>query len=67
MEVDVRKLRELRRRRVLTLHELEESSGVSYNTIWRLENGVTGAQPRTLRKIARALGVDPVELVKGEE
>ncbi len=24
----------------------------SYNTIWRLENGLTGAQPRTIRKIA---------------
>ncbi len=58
------KLRELRRRRVLTLHELEESSGVSYNTIWRLENGRTGAQPRTIRKLAAALGVEPEELVR---
>ena len=58
------KLRELRQRRVLTLHELEERSGVSYNTIWRLENGRTGAQPRTIRKLAAALGVDPEELVK---
>ncbi len=58
------KLRELRQRRVLTLHELEERSGVSYNTIWRLENGKTGAQPRTIRKLAAALGVDPEELVR---
>ena len=58
------KLKELRHRRVLTLHELEERSGVAYNTIWRLENGKTGAQPRTIRKLARALGVDPEELVK---
>ncbi len=58
------KLRELRRRRVLTLHELEERSGVSYNTIWRLENGKTGAQPRTIRKLAAALGVKPEELVR---
>ena len=57
------KLKELRQRRVLTLHELEERSGVSYNTIWRLENGRTGAQPRTIRKLAAALGVDPAELV----
>ena len=61
------KLRELRRRRVLTLHELEERSGVSYNTIWRLENGRTGAQPRTIRKLAAALGIDPEQLVKAEE
>lgn len=60
------RLRELRRQSVLSIRELEEASGVSYNTIWRLETGKTGAQPRTIRKIAKALGVDPSELVKGE-
>ena len=45
------------------IHELEERSGVAYNTIWRLENGKTGAQPRTIRKLAVALGVEPEELV----
>jgi transcriptional regulator with XRE-family HTH domain len=49
------------------MRELEERSGVSYNTIWRLENGLTGAQPRTLRRLAEVLGVDPAELVQGEE
>ena len=58
------RLKELRDRRVLTLHELEERSGVSYNTIWRLENGKTGAQPRTIRKLAAALGVEPEDLVR---
>jgi transcriptional regulator with XRE-family HTH domain len=66
MEVNMHRLRELRRQRVLSMRELEERSGVSYNTIWRLETGKTGAQPRTIRKIAGALGVDPAELVKGE-
>ena len=60
------RLRELRRQSVLSMRELEEASGVSYNTIWRLETGKTGAQPRTIRKLAKALGVDPSELVKGE-
>ena len=63
VEVNAVKLRELRQRRVLTLHELEERSGVAYNTIWRLENGKTGAQPRTIRKLAAALRVEPEELV----
>ena len=67
MEVNVRRLRELRRQKVLSMRELEEMSGVSYNTIWRLETGKTGAQPRTIRRIADALGVDPAELVKEEE
>jgi transcriptional regulator with XRE-family HTH domain len=64
MEVDVERLRELRRRRVLTMEELAEKAGVGLNTIWRLEHGVMGAQPRTIRKLARALSVEPEELVK---
>ena len=63
MEVNVAKLKNLRRRRVLTLRELEEESGVSYNTIWRLENGYTDARPSTIRKLATALGVEPGELI----
>jgi len=67
MEVNVQRLKELRRQRVLSMRELEEMSGVSYNTIWRLENGLTGAQPRTIRKIAEVLGVEPAELISEVE
>ncbi len=63
MEVDAVKLKELRRRRVLTLEELADKADVGRNTIWRLEHGVMGAQPRTIRKLAKALGVEPEELV----
>ena len=66
MEVDVAKFRELRRRRVLTMEELAEKAGVGRNTIWRLEHGVMGAQPRTIRKLAEALGVEPRDLMKGD-
>ena len=61
------RLRELRRRRVLTLEELAEKAGVGRNTIWRLEHGVMGAQPRTIRKLAKALNVEAEELVKTED
>jgi transcriptional regulator with XRE-family HTH domain len=64
MKVDVAKLRELRQRRVLSMRELEGLSGVSYNTIWRLENGFTEARPRTIRRLAAALGMKPEELVR---
>jgi len=64
MEVNVERLKELRRERVLSLRELEEKSGVSYNTIWRLEDGRQGAHPRTVRKLAEALGVQPSELIR---
>lgn len=67
MEVNVDKLRELRRLRVLTLRELEEESGVSYNTIWRLENGHRQARPSTIRRLAVALRVEPAELVVARE
>ncbi len=61
------KLKELRRLRVLTLSELEEESGVSYNTIWRLENGHRQARPSTIRKLAAAFGVEASELVVAGE
>ncbi len=61
------RLKELRRQKVLSLRELAGSSGLNYNTVWRLENGLTGAHPRTIRKLADALGVSPGELVKGGE
>jgi transcriptional regulator with XRE-family HTH domain len=64
MEVNVERLKELRRERVLSLRELEERSGVSYNTIWRLEDGRQGAHPRTVRTLADALGVQPSELIR---
>jgi transcriptional regulator with XRE-family HTH domain len=64
MEVNVERLKELRREHVLSLRELEEKSGVSYNTIWRIEAGRQGAHQRTIRKLADALGVRPSELIR---
>ena len=58
------RLKELRRKRVLSLRELEGRSGVSYNTIWRIEDGRQGAHPRTVRKLAEAIGVEPSELTR---
>jgi DNA-binding XRE family transcriptional regulator len=64
MEVNVQRLRALRSEHVLTLRELAEEAGVSKDTVWRLENGHSEAHPSTIRKLARALGVQPRELVK---
>ena len=64
MEVDGMKLRNLRERRALSLRELSDLSGVDYNAIWRIEVGRTGAQPRTVRRLAEALGVEPHELLR---
>jgi transcriptional regulator with XRE-family HTH domain len=62
MEVDGLKLRELREDRTLSARELAGLAGVHYNTVLRLENNQGGAQPRTIRKLAAALGVEPREL-----
>lgn len=68
MEVDATKLRNLREARILSLRELEELSGVSYNTIWFIEAGRRKrTHPRTVRKLAKALSVEPTELLKREE
>ena len=67
VDVDGAKLRQLRRRRMLSLRELGERSGVAFDNINKLENEQRRAQPRTLRKLAEALGVEPHELAKGEE
>ena len=66
VEVDGNKLRELRRRRMLSLRELEQRSGVAFDNINKLENERRHAQPRTLRKLADALDVEPHELMRGE-
>jgi transcriptional regulator with XRE-family HTH domain len=62
MEVDGLKLREIREDRTLSARELAELAGVHHNTVLRLENNQGGAHPRTIRKLAAALGVDPREI-----
>ena len=64
VEVDGAKLKELRRRRMLSLRELEQRCGVAFDNINKLENEKRRAQPRTIRKLADALGVEPHELMK---
>jgi transcriptional regulator with XRE-family HTH domain len=64
MEVDGVKLQRLREDRVLSQRELARLAGQTHQTVWRYENGWTNAHPRTIRKIAEVLGVEPRELVK---
>jgi transcriptional regulator with XRE-family HTH domain len=63
VEVNVERLKHLRRLRALTLRELGQEADVSYATIWRIENGHSDVRPSTIRRLARALGVDTAELV----
>ncbi len=65
--MDGARLRRLRQERALSLRELGEITGVAFDTINKLELGKRDAQPRTIRKLAEALGVEPKELMRSEK
>jgi transcriptional regulator with XRE-family HTH domain len=64
MKVDAAKLRRLRQHALMTQIALCDASGVSRDTVSRLEKGKGGAHPETIKKLGRALGVDPRELLE---
>ena len=58
------RLRDLRKRRLLTQEQLAERSGVGIATIVRVERNQVEPRGSTIRKLAEALDIDPEELVK---
>jgi len=64
ININGRRLRELRIERALSLRALGERSRVAYDTINKLELGRRPAHASTIRKLAEALGVEPKELMK---
>jgi transcriptional regulator with XRE-family HTH domain len=61
------RLRKVRDMRLLSQRELAERAGLSPTTILKLESGrVDEPHPRTIRKLADALEVDPDELIRRE-
>jgi transcriptional regulator with XRE-family HTH domain len=59
-------LKEVRRSKGLSQRELGELARVSSGTVYRVENGLRGAYPGTVKKLATALRVAPEELVHGK-
>jgi transcriptional regulator with XRE-family HTH domain len=59
-------LRRLRTAGVLSQADLAERSGVSKLTVTRAEAGKVMPHPRTIRKLAAALGVEPATLIRGQ-
>jgi transcriptional regulator with XRE-family HTH domain len=59
-------LREIRQSRGLSQRDLGELARVSPGTVYRLENGLRGAYPGTVRKLAAALRVAPEVLLYGK-
>ena len=60
MNSSLHRLRELR---ALSQRELAALAGLSVTTVNRIENGQHRPMPKTVRKLARALGVSPEELL----
>jgi predicted transcriptional regulator len=63
VRIDGEKLRRLRERQLWLIGDLAQKSGVHRNLISTYEHGKSGAHPDTIRKLAKALGVDPADLV----
>jgi transcriptional regulator with XRE-family HTH domain len=61
-----RRLRALREEHLLTQGELGEAASVSRDQVSRIERDEVDPRFSTIRKLAKALGVDPRELTKKE-
>jgi len=56
-------LKEVRTRRLLTQVQLAEKSGVNQVTIARIERNQVDPRFSTMRRLAKALDIDPTELL----
>ena len=63
MEIDPTKIREFREKRGLSVRGLAREAGVSTETVYSVEHGKRQPSLTTLGKIARALEVDPRDLL----
>jgi len=67
VKIDGNKVRAAREERFFSQRELAEKAGINHNTVWRIEGaGPVEVHPRTIRKLAEALSVDPASLTPQE-
>ena len=59
-------LRQVREDRLMTQQELAEAAQLGLSTVLRIENDRVEPRFSTIRKLAKALGVDARELTKKE-
>ena len=57
------RLRQLRERKLMTQAELGKAAGVSRDQVSRIERDEVDPRFSTIRKLAKALGVEPEELI----
>lgn len=62
-----RRLHELRTRAGLSLDDVARSAGMSKSGVWEVEAGRNDPRLSTIRKLARALGVDTYQLLAEDD
>ena len=67
MKISRQKLNLAQARAGVTATELCRQSGIPYVTFSQVRRGVREPRPDTLGRIAKALGVDPAELLETED
>lgn len=60
-------LKRVREDRLMTQADLAEAANIAPSTLVRIENDQVEPRFSTIRKLARALDVEPKELTRGEE
>lgn len=63
-ELDMGKTEHLAMKKCWGMAELQRQAGLSGTTIYKIKIGQHKASARTVGKLARALGCDPLELIK---
>lgn len=65
--VKLPRLKAVRERKALSQQELAEQAGLTRVTVARLESGATQPYPKTVRRLAEVLGVEPRELMRDDD
>lgn len=66
VKIDGNKVKAAREENFFSQRELAARAGMNHNTVWRIEGSSSvEVHPRTIRKIAEALDVDPGSLTPG--
>ncbi len=66
VKIDGNKVKAAREGKFFSQRELATRAGINHNTVWRIEgDSSVEVHPRTIRKIAEALDIDPASLTPG--
>ena len=67
IEIDPEKLRRARHHQGYSLREFGRISSTNHNQLWMYENGRRNPQPRVIRRLAEALGVEVRDLLREDD